>query len=146
MDEIKRLGGLDAIVISHPHYFTTHLVWAEVFDCPVYLSAEDEEWVVLRDDRRQVLFGGGLLSFSAGEKGNYSGDDGEAELVVIKTGGHFPGSTVLWWRSLRALLIADTIAVVPSGKYWVDRPPGTASFTFMWSYPNMVCPALQRGW
>ncbi|KAL4920012.1 beta-lactamase-like protein [Aspergillus aurantiobrunneus] len=133
--EINRLGGIDAIVISHPHYYTTHLVWAKVFECPVYLSAEDEEWVVMRGER-QVLFTEGSLSFAP--EGNYGGDDGGADIVAIKTGGHFRGSTVLWWKSLKTLLIADTIAVVPSGRYWVDRPAGTASFTFMWSYPNMI--------
>jgi glyoxylase-like metal-dependent hydrolase (beta-lactamase superfamily II) len=135
VSEIKRLGGIDAIVISHPHYFTTHVDWADIFKCPVYLSAEDEEWAVRRGEA-QVLFGESSLSFSP--QGVYGGDDGRADIVAIKTGGHFPGSTVLWWRSLKTLLIADTIAIVPSARYWVDRPPGTASFTFMWSYPNMV--------
>lgn len=136
VSEIKRLGGIDAIVISHPHYFTTHVDWADLFKCPVYLSAEDKEWAVRRG-AAQVLFGESSLSFSP--QGVYGGDDGRADIVAIKTGGHFPGSTVLWWKSLKTLLIADTIAVVPSARYWVDRPPGTASFTFMWSYPNMVC-------
>ncbi|KAL2835214.1 beta-lactamase-like protein [Aspergillus cavernicola] len=132
---INELGGIQAIVISHPHYYTTHLVWAEAFGCPVYLSGEDEEWVGVRGER-QVFFMEKELAFSpaliAGTR------DGDADLVAIKTGGHFPGSTVLWWKSLRTLLIADTIAVIPSARYWVDRPPGTASFTFMWSYPNMI--------
>ncbi|KAL3437362.1 beta-lactamase-like protein [Aspergillus tetrazonus] len=132
---INELGGIDAIVISHPHYYTTHLVWAEIFDCPVYLSSEDEEWAVMKGDK-QVFFGESSLSFAP--SGNYGGDDGRADIIVLKTGGHFPGSTVLWWRPLKTLLIADTIAVVPSGRYWVDRPAGTASFTFMWSYPNMI--------
>ncbi|KAL2862846.1 putative metallo-beta-lactamase domain protein [Aspergillus lucknowensis] len=141
IQRIQDLGGIDAIVISHPHYYSTHLLWAEIFDCPVYLSAEDEEWIVRRGER-QVFFKEGELCFA--ESGTRrsevrrEGKDGDAELVVIKTGGHFPGSTVLWWKSLRTLLIADTIAVVPSGRYWVDRPRGTASFTFMWSYPNMI--------
>ncbi|KAL2821955.1 beta-lactamase-like protein [Aspergillus granulosus] len=140
--KIKALGGIDAIVISHPHYYTTHLLWAEIFDCPVYLSAEDEEWVVVRGER-QVFFPESELCFSGtrtwgSEVIGSEQKEGEAELVVIKTGGHFPGSTVLWWKKLRTLLIADTIAVVPSARYWVDRPPGTASFTFMWSYPNMI--------
>ncbi|KAL4932761.1 putative metallo-beta-lactamase domain protein [Aspergillus undulatus] len=156
INEINKLGGIHAIVISHPHFYTTHLVWAEIFDCPVYLSSEDEEWVVLKESenknqsqsdegkgrKRQVFFSNNLLSFTAStsENGNgiYEGDDGRADIVAIKAGGHFPGSTVLLWRSLKTLLIADTMAVVPSGKYWVDRPAGTASFTFMWSYPNMI--------
>lgn len=52
--------------------------------------------------------------------------------------GHFPGSSVLLWKSERKLFVADSVMVVPSGVYHVDRPVGTASFSFMWSYPNMV--------
>ncbi|KAL4909028.1 hypothetical protein BDW74DRAFT_187439 [Aspergillus multicolor] len=135
IQRINGLGGIDAIVISHPHYYTTHLLWAKIFECPVYLSAEDEEWAVMKGDG-QVFFHESVLSFTA--QGLYGGGDEKTDIVVLKTGGHFPGSTVLWWRSLKTLLIADTIAVVPSGRYWVDRPAGTASFTFMWSYPNLV--------
>lgn len=47
---IKSKGGLKAIVISHPHYYTTHLDWAKTFDCPVYFSADDEEWACRSDD------------------------------------------------------------------------------------------------
>ncbi|KAL4949730.1 beta-lactamase-like protein [Aspergillus filifer] len=150
INKVNELGGIDAIVISHPHYYTTHLFWAEIFDCPVYLSSEDEEWVVFhegeypgnlgRNRKRQIFFSSPSLSFTASgiyENDTVSGDE-KADIVAIKTAGHFPGSTVLLWRSLKTLLIADTIAVVPSGRYWVDRPEGTASFTFMWSYPNMI--------
>ncbi|KAL3479895.1 beta-lactamase-like protein [Aspergillus californicus] len=133
--EINELGGVHAIVISHPHYYTTHLIWAEVFDCPVYLSSEDDEWVFTHGER-QVFFPEKELSLSLSLISGFGTGDGD--LVIIKTGGHFQGSTVLWWKSLKTLLIADTIAVIPSARYWVDRLPGTASFTFMWSYPNMI--------
>lgn len=66
------------------------------------------------------------------------GKEDSSDIVAIKTGGHFPGSSVLWWRSARKLLVADTIMVVPSGVYHTDRLPGTTSFSFMWSYPNFV--------
>ncbi|THV89752.1 hypothetical protein D6D27_06266 [Aureobasidium pullulans] len=36
------------------------------------------------------------------------------------------------------LFIADTFVNVPSGFYRKDRPPGTTSFSFMWSIPNMI--------
>ncbi|KAF9891964.1 hypothetical protein FE257_002927 [Aspergillus nanangensis] len=126
---IEELGGLAAIVISHPHYFSTNLHWAETFNCPVYLSIEDEEWLMRRGPQ-QVLWEGSRLSLPAGLAG--------ADFEAVKTGGHFPGSSVLWWKSLRMLLIADTIMVVPSGIYHVDRLPGTTSFSFLWSYPNMI--------
>ncbi|KAE8136689.1 beta-lactamase-like protein [Aspergillus pseudotamarii] len=127
VSKINELGGLKGIVISHPHFYTTHLHWAEIFDCPVYLAREDREWVV-RTGKRQVLWDSSRLPVPGVD----------ADLVAVKTGGHFPGSSVLWWRSLRVLLVADSIGVVPSGIYHVGRLPGTVSFTFMWSYPNMI--------
>lgn len=45
VDFIRSKGGLRAIVISHPHYYTTHLDWAKAFDCPVIFAKDDEEWV-----------------------------------------------------------------------------------------------------
>jgi glyoxylase-like metal-dependent hydrolase (beta-lactamase superfamily II) len=139
---IQRLGGLKAIIISHPHYFTTCLQWAAAFDCRIYLSAEDTEWVMRRGPRQQ-LWAQDRLGFlpSDDDGGNITetqkGQE-DCEFLAVKTGGHFPGSSVLWWKPARKLLVADTITVVPSGIYHVDRPPNTVSFTFMWSYPNMV--------
>jgi len=43
-DFVKSKGGLKAIVISHPHFWTTHLEWAREFGCPVYLQEADKEW------------------------------------------------------------------------------------------------------
>ncbi|OQV09880.1 hypothetical protein CLAIMM_13958 [Cladophialophora immunda] len=125
VSRINELGGIAAIVISHPHYYTTMLHWAEAFGCPVYLSCEDEEWL-LRKGEAQRLWKGKELELLNGH------------FKVVKLGGHFPGSSVMLWKSERKLFVADTITVIPSGVYHVDRLPGTSSFTFMWSYPNMV--------
>ena len=38
---IAALGGLRAIAISHPHYYTTMQEWAAAFDAPVYLHISD---------------------------------------------------------------------------------------------------------
>ena len=43
---IAALGGLRAIAISHPHYYTTMQEWAAAFDAPVYLHVSDSEWVM----------------------------------------------------------------------------------------------------
>jgi glyoxylase-like metal-dependent hydrolase (beta-lactamase superfamily II) len=99
------------------------------------MAAEDKEWV-MRKSERQIFWEGRELGIPLPGKG---GGDADADLVTVKTGGHFPGSSVLWFKPLRKLLVADSIAVVPSGVYHKDRVPGTASYTFMWSYPNMVC-------
>lgn len=91
----------------------------------MYLSKEDEAWV-MRRGLRQQFWEGKELSLPS------------PDLVAIKTGGHFPGSSVLWWKSAKKLLVADSIMVASSGICHVNRPPGTSSFSFMWSYPNMV--------
>lgn len=122
---IIRLGGIKAIVISHPHYFSTALHWAEAFGCKVYISAEDAEWVMRRGKAHEFFHGKTL-------------DLLDGTFSAVKVGGHFPGSSVLHWKSEKKLFIADSITVVPSGVYHIDRPPNTASFTFMWSYPNMI--------
>src|SRR5207248_744552 len=36
---IEARGGLRAIAISHPHYYSTMVDWARRFDCPVLLHA-----------------------------------------------------------------------------------------------------------
>ena len=41
---IEGVGGLKAIAISHPHYYTTMVEWSRVFGgIPVYLNAADQE-------------------------------------------------------------------------------------------------------
>jgi glyoxylase-like metal-dependent hydrolase (beta-lactamase superfamily II) len=82
--EIQRLGGLKAIVISHPHFYSAHLEWAERFDCPVYLSAEDKEWLARRSDKRQV--------FLDQTENRIEIDGQDSGVRAIKLGGHFPGS------------------------------------------------------
>jgi len=99
VDFIMRMGGLKAIVISHPHYYSTHLDWAKTFECPVYMAKDDEEWLnrVDRDGCRKFLTSTSEQMLNG--------------VTAIKTGGHFPGSLVLLWRA--KLLIADTFVTVP---------------------------------
>lgn len=127
---IHGLGGLAAIVISHPHYYTTHLVWAEEFDCPVYVSWEDKIWLN-RLDRMGVAR---TFIESQAEELEIRGE--KTGVHVLKLGGHFPGSLVFLYDG--RLLIADTLVTVPSGLYHINRPKGTTSFSFMWSIPNMI--------
>ncbi|TKA28217.1 hypothetical protein B0A50_04189 [Salinomyces thailandicus] len=124
VDFVKRRGGLKAIVISHPHYYTTHLDWAKTFDCPVYVSKDDKEWVnrADREGRRRLVSG--------------ASEEIVEGLTAIKTGGHFPGSLVLHWAN--KLLIADSFVTTPSALFHVDRLPGTTSYAFMWAVPNMI--------
>lgn len=143
VEEISKLGGLKAIVISHPHYYSTHLQWARAFDCPVYLAAEDKQWLVQTDPSRQVFMAPGTTE----QRITVSGQDTGA--VALKLGGHFPGSLVLLFGG--HLLVADTLLTTPAGiGSWeadavgnrreghLGRPEGANSFAFMWSIPNMI--------
>ncbi|KAI6778722.1 uncharacterized protein J7T54_000756 [Emericellopsis cladophorae] len=133
IQRIKDMGGLRAIVISHPHFYTTHVQWARAFACPVYVAAEDASWTTMPSAHRKLI------------------TETETDIFgtkVIKMGGHFPGSLVLLWQG--RLLIADTILTTPSGLGdWsvnalgedtthVPPPPDRNTFTFQWSIPNMI--------
>jgi glyoxylase-like metal-dependent hydrolase (beta-lactamase superfamily II) len=108
------LGGLKAIAISHPHFYSAVSTWGRTFQCPVFVHEADKEWVVDPDS---------CISFWTGEtKEIVSG------ITIHKLGGHFPGSTVLHWIDRRALFPGDTILVAFDRKH----------VSFMWSYPNNV--------
>ncbi|CZR65999.1 related to metallo-beta-lactamase family protein [Phialocephala subalpina] len=133
---INSIGGIRAIVMSHPHFYSTHLEWAKAFQCPVYLSREDEKWLNRPDtpgvERRFVE--GATLTIVPG-------------VTAVKTGGHFDGSMVLHWE--KHLFISDTLHTVPSAYYNKGRQPGTISYVAMWSYPNMIPlppAAIQKIW
>jgi hypothetical protein len=118
VDIVRGLGGISAIAISHPHFYTSMVEWAHAFDAPVYLHADDREWVMRPDP---------AIRFWEGE--THALADG---LTLVRCGGHFEGSAVLHWAAgadgRGALLTGDTIQVVPDRR-WV---------TFMRSFPNQV--------
>jgi len=114
---VRSLGGLKAIAVSHPHYYGAVADWSEAFDCaPIYLHGDDSAFVT-RPHRAIVPWSGDSLRIS---------DD----IQLLRTGGHFPGATVLHWRSgangKGALLVGD-IAMVAMDRRHVS---------FMYSYPN----------
>src|SRR5690606_35878455 len=76
---IHSAGGLTAIAISHPHFYGNMKQWAEEFDCPVYLHANDKEWIFDPGEHIQL----------------WTGDKKELskEIDIINIGGHFPGSS-----------------------------------------------------
>lgn len=92
------------------------------------MASDDQEWLNREDA------GGKHRKFIPGPTGTMATI--VPGVTAIKAGGHFPGSLVLHWE--KKLCTADTIMTVPSGLYHVDRPPGTSSYSFMWSIPNMI--------
>src|SRR6185312_16040015 len=119
IEYVRRRGGIDAICISHPHYYTTLVEWSRAFhNAPVYLHRDDAEWVMRPD---------GCIKFWQGETEPLPGG-----VTLIRCGGHFPGGTVLHWPEgaghKGALLSGDIIQVVPDTRF----------VSFMWSYPNYL--------
>ncbi len=116
--EINELGGIDAIAISHPHYYASQVEWAEKFNVPVYIHEDDKEWVMRPSD--QIVY--------------WSGESLELqnEIVLHRLGGHFKGGSVLEWKdgndNKGVLLTGDVIQVVADHN-WVS---------FMYSYPNLI--------
>lgn len=129
VDKINALGGLKAIVVSHPHYYTTWADWSRTFRCPVFLAAPDEQWIQRREAPDADLR---LL----GETYTKILPDKIDGVTAVLTGGHFPGSLLLHWEN--TLFVADTILVTPSGVNPVPGRPGVNSFTFMWSIANRI--------
>ena len=116
---INGLGGLSAIAISHPHYYTTMLEWSRAFgDIPVHLHAADREWV-MRDGPALAFWDGDTKELAPG-------------LTLIRCPGHFDGGQLLHWADgpsgRGAMLSGDLLQVVP------DR----AHLAFMRSYPNLI--------
>lgn len=112
---ISSLGGLKAIAISHPHYYTTMQDWAAEFNAPVYLHASDREWI-MRDSPYITLWEGDTLKLTSNAS-------------VVRLGGHFAGGCVLHWAQGAGVLLAGDI---------VQVTPGADAVSFMWSYPNML--------
>ncbi|CAM3740361.1 hypothetical protein MEZE111188_06340 [Mesobacillus zeae] len=97
------LGGIDAIALSYPHYYSTQVEWAEAYNAPIYIHDDDKEWVTRPSDRI-VFWSGEYLELNDG-------------LTLYRLGGHFSGGTVLLWDNETAtdgvLLTGDIIQVRP---------------------------------
>jgi len=119
VDSLAALGGVSAIAISHPHFYSSMVEWSQAFgDVPIYLHNGDAAWVSRPDPR---------VTFWAGE--TYPIVNG---LTLVRCGGHFNGSSVLHVAGSAegrgALLTGDTVKVG-----W-DRQ----SVSVMRSYPNLI--------
>lgn len=115
---IKALGGVQAMAISHPHFYTAMAEWGSTFGVPVHLHAADQRWI-MRPDPMLRLWEGETLRLLP-------------DVTVIRGGGHFPGSSMLHWAKGakgRGILCSSDTAFVAA-----DRK----SLSFMRSYPNLI--------
>ena len=59
---VKALGGISAIAISHPHFYTTMVEWSRAFDAPVHLHAADRQWIMRPDPAIKLWDGDTLIA------------------------------------------------------------------------------------
>jgi hypothetical protein len=116
---INGLGGLNAIAISHPHFYTTMVEWSRAFGgVPIHLHADDQRWI-MRSDPAIQLWDGETLQLLP-------------DLTLVRCGGHFAGGAVLYWATGaggRGVLCSSDIATVATDRKFL---------TFMRSYPNLI--------
>lgn len=118
IEKVHARGGIQAITVSHPHFYASMIEWSHAFDhAPVYLPQADRHWIMRPD---------AVISFFEQKVEVLPG------ITVFQCGGHFPGSSVLHVKGgaggRGALLAGDTIMVA------MDRK----RVSFMYSYPNLI--------
>lgn len=116
---INGVGGLQAIAISHPHYYTTMVEWSRAFgDVPVYLHRADAEWIMRKDACIELWEG--------------SSKEIAPDVTLVRTGGHYEGGTVMHLArgpdGTGAILSGDLLQVAADRKH----------LGFMRSYPNFI--------
>jgi glyoxylase-like metal-dependent hydrolase (beta-lactamase superfamily II) len=116
---INALGGLAAIAISHPHFYTTMGRWSQAFgDVPIHLHADDKDWILQPSE---------MIKLWQSETMELMPD-----VRLVRCGGHFPGASVLHWSKgaggRGVICSGDTLTVTADRKY----------LSFMRSYPNFI--------
>ena len=80
------MGGIKAIAISHPHYYTTMTEWSRALGgVPIHLHEGDKKWIMRNGDMVK-LWSGATMPLLPG-------------LTLINAGGHYPGGTCLHWAA-----------------------------------------------
>lgn len=116
---LRAAGGVDRIVISHPHFYSAMVEWSEALGgVEILLHGADKDWVRRPSDR---------IRYWSGDRLKLSND-----VTLINTAGHFDSSTVLHWANgphgRPALFSGDSPHVAQDRK----------QVTFMHSVPNFT--------
>ena len=120
---INELGGLKAIAISHPHYYSNMNAWAETFNCPIYIHENDQSYIHYKTDRVHLWKGEDKVLWDS--------------IRLVNVGGHFDGSSVLLIPELSnhgVMLTGDTVYLSLSKKH----------YSIMYSYPNNIPLPIKR--
>lgn len=119
VEALRERGGVDLIVISHPHFYASMVEWSDALGgVPILLHAADRDWVE-RSSPNIEFWEGASLQLSP-------------DVTLHNCPGHFPGSTVLHRRGPaggRSILLAGDALHVAQDRRHV---------AFMYSVPNHV--------
>ncbi len=114
---VEQLGEIDAIAISHPHFYSSMVEWSEALGgIPILLHAADRDWIA-RPSPAVQLWSGDRCELASG-------------VSLLHLPGHFPGSTGLLWQGdgHTALLAGDSLHVAADRRH----------VTVMHSVPNYI--------
>jgi len=116
---LRDAGGVDRIIVSHPHFYSSMVEWSEALGgVEILLHEADRAWV-RRPSENIRFWRGDTLQLSD-------------EITLVNVAGHFPGSTALHWKSgphgQGALFPGDAPHVTQDRK----------QVTFMHSVPNFT--------
>lgn len=124
IDEISDGHGITHAAISHPHYYSTSMLWVALFpQMKMWLPTNDfKDWhprfdvvnaigmaeEVQTSDAQKIAR---QINFVTQERTPL---EHGSPFTILRLGGHFREAIVLHWRDV--LFIADIIQVVPSGR------------------------------
>ena len=118
VDALRAAGGVDRIVISHPHFYSSMVEWSDALGgVQILLHEADKDWVRRPSDRIKY-WRGDLLKLSN-------------DVTLINTAGHFDSSTALHWTKGPR---GQTLFSGDSPHVTQDR----RQVTFMHSVPNFT--------
>lgn len=112
VERLRASGGIDLIVISHPHFYSSMIEWSDALGgVPILLHGNDREWASRTSP--SVVW--------------WSGDRHELSptVTLLRCPGHFPGSTVLHWTAApggRAVLLSGDALHVTQDRRHVAFP------------------------
>src|SRR5262249_14449245 len=103
---IHALGGLTAIALSHPRYFSSVIEWSRAFGgIPVHVHAALRRWLMRSD---------AAVDFWDGNECSLPGD-----VTLVHVGTYVEGGTLLHWPAgadgAGALLTGDVMQIVKQG-------------------------------
>jgi hypothetical protein len=100
---VRALGGLTAIVVSHPRHFSSVVEWSHAFrGAPIYVHATSRRWLMRPDP---------VVRYWEGKELSLPGN-----VTLVHVGSYAEGGTLLHWPAAAcgrgALLTGDVLQVV----------------------------------